>query len=289
MTGLLAACLAAACLLLAGRGAVMLVVPPDASSFAAQAPPSPALVERAVLAVGAPVARVLARWDRPYRRWVARLLADAGRRDMSVDAFAARQAGTAVLTLAVVLWSGLLGMQALAASVLLVVPVVPLAALWREAGRRQARIERDLAPFLELMAVLLTSGLTFRHALARVVPRLRGPLEEELRLFLAQLEFGWTPDDALADLDRRSSAPTVSRLVATARQNLALGVPVGQVLTELADDVRSDAVVSLKLRAQRAADQAALVLVFLALPGSLGIAMTVVLNDALDTFSGFTP
>lgn len=240
-----------------------------------------ALVRR----LGAGPIRLLGRRADAYRVVVARLLADAGRRGTSPEEFVQTHAGLSVLG------TGAAGLTVLAlgplpAALVLVVTVgVSPVRLWREARRRQAAVERALPAFLELMGVLLAAGLTFRHALARIVARSDGPLAEEMQTVLTQLEFGWTPDDALADLLRRSSAPTMKRLVTSARQNLALGVPIATVLSDLAQDVRAEYVVALRIRAQRAVDRASVVLVLMVLPAMLGLAGTILLSEALDVIA----
>ena len=61
------------------------------------------------------------------------------------------------------------------------------------------------------------------------------------------------------------------------------GLEIAQKLVRaLPEDVRAEAAVDLKLRAQRAADRGALLLVFLVLPGVVGICIGILLSEAID-------
>ncbi len=222
-----------------------------------------------------------------YRAVVGRWLAEAGQTSStSVERFTETYAGIVILGVVAVAWFGLLeqlttGFMVLAATLLL----SPLR-LRREGKARQVQIERDLPWFLELMAVLLSSGLTFRHALARVTSHSPGPLSDEMAHLLVQLEFGYTPKDALETLLERSSAPTLRRLVTLVRQNDELGIPIAAALGTIADDVRAEANLTFRQRAEAAGVRASMVLVLLALPAAMVMGFSVFLADVIQTVQG---
>lgn len=241
--------------------------------------------QRVIRYLGRPFATILLpRWG-AYARTVSRWLTNSGRsRETTVEAFTETHIGLIVMSGVVMMWFSALGLLRLGVVVLMIGAITPIVRLASAARNRQAEIERDMPAFLELMAILLASGLTFRHALTRVTARLEGPLSEEMAQLLNELEFGHTPRDALDGLLERSSAGTVKRLVASVRQNDDLGVPIADTLSHMAEDVRAESVVNLKIKAQRAADRAAVVLVFLSVPGALGITLSVIASEALDNF-----
>ena len=154
--------------------------------------------------------------------------------------------------------------QPLAALALLILgSVVPTLRLRAAARRRQHAIELSAPGMLELIAVLVSAGLTFRHALGRVTERTAGPLGAEMEALLTQMEFGWSPESALADLLHRCSAPTIVRLAVVARQSVELGAPIAESLLALADDARLNFVVQLRIRAERLAVRGVAVLMVL--------------------------
>ncbi len=245
------------------------------------------LGDRTLAALGRPFLGLLAtRWGRSYCARLDRWLLDAGRaKESTPQAEAQMQLGHVVLFSLVLAAFLSLGHPWIGLTFWVIGIVRPPARLARDASGRQSQIERDMPLFLELMAVLIASGHTFRFALDRVSGRLDGPLADEVRLFLNQLEFGYTPRDALKDLVRRSSAPTVRRMAAAIRQNSELGAPISNTLAEVAEDVRAEIIINFKLRAERAATRAGLVLVFVALPGVLGVTLVVVVGEALTNLS----
>jgi Flp pilus assembly protein TadB len=160
-----------------------------------------------------------------------------------------------------------IGMRWSALAVLMIGAVGPTLRLRAAARRRQHAIEVAAPGMLELLAVLVAAGLTFRHALARVTERTGGALGDEMRVLLTHMEFGWSPERALADLVHRCSAPTVVRLSVVARQSIELGAPIADSLLALADDARLNYVVQLRVRAERTAVRGvALLMLFAVVP-----------------------
>ena len=191
-------------------------------------------------------------------------------------------AGTAAFAAVLGLLVLVLGHPGMGLLLVLVGVLAPALQLRTAAARRQAQIERAVPGLLELMATLIRAGLTFRHALARVTERTTGALGEEMRVLLVQLDFGWSPEQALADLVHRSSAPTMVRLSVTARQSLTLGAPIASALLALADDARLTYVVRLRQRAEQLVVRGIVLLVALTLLPFAGLLVTVVLAVGLE-------
>ncbi|MGF1647265.1 MAG: type II secretion system F family protein [Kineosporiaceae bacterium] len=277
--------LAAATVVVAVVGATLVRDPGPLNSLKVAGADRSRPLDRAVRFLGRPPATLVVGRVRAYRALVSRWLVKSGQgASVPVAVFAERHLGLVVVSLGGLAWLAALEFARFGLVLVLAAAVLPVLQLGSEVRRRQSLMERDMPPFLELMSILLASGLTFRHALSRVSSRLTGPLGEEMRLLLNQLEFGYTPRDAFQDLVERSSAPTVKRVVATVRQNYDLGVPVARALSDIAEDVRAESVVTIKIAAQNAGTRAGLVLVFLTLPAVLGVMLTVLIATAIDTF-----
>lgn len=162
----------------------------------------------------------------------------------------------------------------------------PATSLRSAAQKRQREIEEAAPAMLELLATLIGAGLTFRHALVRVVERTGGALGDEMRTLLIQMEFGWSPEGALADLTRRCSAPTVVRLAVSARQSIELGAPIVEALQALADDARQQFVVRLRIRAEQLVSRGVAVMYVMALVPFLALLLSVLFTIAAEEFSG---
>ncbi|MGL5809480.1 MAG: type II secretion system F family protein [Nocardioides sp.] len=176
---------------------------------------------------------------------------NAGRSKGAVAGVVEANAGLAMIGLVATMALLVLGMPYLALVVAALGVAQPTLRLRMVARRRQHAIEVAAPGMLELIAVLVSAGLTFRHALDRVTERTRGPLGEEMRTLLIQIDFGWSPESALADLVNRCSAPTILRLAVVARQSIEIGAPISEALLALADDARMNFVVQLRVRAER--------------------------------------
>lgn len=236
-------------------------------------------VERALGRIGRlllrPLPRTAARVQSVFRTWLLNSGGD-GRTARRVLELSVGLAGVAV-TVAMVL--ALTGRIELAVLVLLVGTLLRPLRLSMAASRRQQQIERAAPATLELLAVLITAGLTFRHALSRVSERAHGPLGDELDTLLLQMEIGWSPEQAVAALTDRCSAPTIVRMALSARQSMELGSPIAEALTSLADDARTNYVVTLRTRAERNVVKGTAALIVLTMP-AFAVLTLVVLGAA---------
>jgi tight adherence protein C len=105
--------------------------------------------------------------------------------------------------------------------------------------RRHARIERECADMIDLLAITVQSGLGLDQALKVTSERLDGPLSDEVRLMLNEVRVGLGRPEALKRLAERAPTPTVRSFTRSMSQSESMGVSIGQTLKALAVDART--------------------------------------------------
>lgn len=142
--------------------------------------------------------------------------------------------------------------------------VAPTVVLDRRARERQDAIRRTLPEALDLMAISVQAGVGLEQAVAVVAERLPGPLGEELKRFLNEVQLGLSRRDALLSLRDRTDCDDLSTFILSLLQADALGIAVGEVLKTQAAEIRAK-------RRQRARERAAKAPVRLLFPLIFGI------------------
>jgi tight adherence protein C len=228
---------------------------------------------------------LLARMGDERREAVRRRLDLAGRPGgMTVERYAELKAALLAVAAALALWLALLG--ALWAAVFALVAAWFGIDSWlARAGRiRQARLERDLPDFIDVLAITVRAGTGYRVALERVARSLTGPVSEEIISTLRQMDLGATRREAFEGLRARNASPTLDSFVAAQLQAEELGVPLADSLASIAADTRRTAAQAARRRAQRAAPRITLIGVGLLLPATM-----LLIAVGLYIASGFDP
>jgi tight adherence protein C len=114
---------------------------------------------------------------------------------------------------------------------------LPFAIDQRVRGRRD-KIVAGLPTVLDLLTLSIEAGMSFDHALQRLVKRLHGPLIDELSVMLRDIQLGTSRAHALTALAERVDAREVSSFVRALNQADRLGVPLAQMLRTQAEDLR---------------------------------------------------
>jgi tight adherence protein C len=144
-------------------------------------------------------------------------------------------------------WLSLLGACACLALLVLLRPLDPVGALlglavaaaglfgprlWLNlrVQRRQQEVTLALPDLLDRLAFGLQAGLGFDVVLRRVSPSFPGPLGEELRRTIHDLDLGWRRDQAMDGLVRNTGSQDVRAFVAAVRQAEILGTPLAEAL-----------------------------------------------------------
>jgi tight adherence protein C len=139
----------------------------------------------------------------------------------------------------------------------------------RRAQRRQSRIAAAVPDLVELLLATTEAGLSPSVALQRSAEALSGPLGDEVRASVRQVELGTAWHQAIANLVDRTQVESLRALAVALNRSQRLGSGVGVTLRWLADDLRSER----RLRAEEETRKAPLKmlfpLVFLVLPAFL--------------------
>lgn len=146
--------------------------------------------------------------------------------------------------------------------------------IWLAVRRRRDEIERTLPDFLDVLAVVVSSGLGFRQALERVSTIYTGPWSDEIRVALRQMDVGMSRRDAFDQLRRRNRSDQVSQFVTALQQGEELGAPIARTLLQIAQDMRRTEAQNARRRAARTVPRATGVITTLLVPATMILLMT---------------
>src|SRR3954470_684051 len=130
--------------------------------------------------------------------------------------------------------------------------LAPLTIVRRRARMRLARIDYELPELVDLLVVTLEAGLGFSGSMQIAAERFGGPLGDELRLALQEQTMGLPADQAMANMLARADTDGMRSFVRSIRQGESLGVSIGQIMRNLADEMRSRRRALAEERAQKA-------------------------------------
>jgi len=128
----------------------------------------------------------------------------------------------------------------------------PVMFVRRRARSRLERIDYELPELVDLLVVTVESGLGFAGSMQIAAERFSGPLGDELRLALQEQSMGLSNDEALANLLGRVDTDGMRSFVRSVRQGESLGVSIGQIMRNLADEMRKRRQAAAEARAQKA-------------------------------------
>jgi tight adherence protein C len=131
---------------------------------------------------------------------------------------------------------------------------------------RRDQIERSLPDLIDLLVVTIEAGLSFNQGLRLASNRLGGPLAQELRLTLQEQNMGLTLGESLVHLQERAETTGVRAFVRAMVQGESLGVSTGQIMRNLAEEMRKRRKAAAEERAQKAPVKMLFPLLFLIFP-----------------------
>jgi tight adherence protein C len=161
---------------------------------------------------------------------------------------------------------------------------LPLLFIHRRAKQRALEIEREVPNVIDQIVVSLEAGTGFSAALQTSADRLGGPLGEELRLALQEQRMGASLTESLQQLRERVESANLQSFVRAVVQGERLGVSIGQVMRDLAVDMRKRRRQMAEEQAQKTPVKLLLPLVFLILPT---IFIVVLVPPLLSMLNGF--
>jgi tight adherence protein C len=143
---------------------------------------------------------------------------------------------------------------------------IPLILVRRRATSRALEIEREVPNLIDQIVVMLEAGVSFSSSLQISAERLKGALGREMRLALQEQRMGASLTDSLNHLRERVESSNLKSFARAVVQGERLGVSIGQVMRDLAIEMRKRRRQMAEERAQKTPVKLLLPLVFLILP-----------------------
>jgi tight adherence protein C len=143
---------------------------------------------------------------------------------------------------------------------------VPNIALDRRAKSRVTQIDRDMPELVDLLIVTIEAGVGFSGAMQHASGRVVGPLGDELRLTTQENRMGLSTAECLSNMMARVDSPSMRSFVRSILQGEQLGVSIGQIMRNLASEMRKRRRATAEERAQKAPIKMLFPLVFLVFP-----------------------
>ena len=160
----------------------------------------------------------------------------------------------------------------------------PVIIISRRARLRTERIDYELPELIDLLVVTLEAGLSFLASLHLAAERLTGPLGVELRLTLQEQRMGLGVNDSLENMLRRCETPSLRTFVRSVIQGESLGVSTGQIMRNLALEMRKRRRALAEERAQKAPTKMLFPLIFLIFPAMFVVLLGPVYWTISETF-----
>ena len=107
-----------------------------------------------------------------------------------------------------------------------------------ERDKRQASMQTDVADTIDQLTICVEAGLGFDAALARVAATTEGPLTDELRHTISDIQAGVPRPQALRTLSDRTQIVEIRQLVTALLQAQKHGVPMAETLRVQSAEIR---------------------------------------------------
>jgi tight adherence protein C len=163
--------------------------------------------------------------------------------------------------------------------------MAPSFVLGRQVRTRREDIDYAMPELIDLLVVILEAGVAFSAATRIAADRIGGPLGDELRLTIQEQNLGLSTLDALQNWMERCDTPAVSTFVRAMVQGERLGISIGQILRNLALEMRKRRRAAAEERAHKAAIKILFPLALLIFPAMFVIILGPALYQIFDTLS----
>ena len=158
--------------------------------------------------------------------------------------------------------------------------------LARRLKERYHEIDKALPDLIDLLVVTVEAGIGFVGSLRMAAEQLDGPLAQELRLTLQEQNMGRSTTEALAGLMQRADTPGIRSFVRAIVQGELLGVSIGQILRNLASEMRKKRKAKAEEQAQKAPIKMLFPLVLLIFPAMFVVLLLPALISIKNTLGG---
>src|SRR3954451_21732054 len=129
---------------------------------------------------------------------------------------------------------------------------LPMTLVRRRARARLDRVDYELPELVDVLVVTVESGMGFSGSLQIAAERFSGPLGDELRLAMQEQAMGLPTDQSLVNMLDRCETDGMRSFVRSIRQGESLGVSIGQIMRDLAAEMRNRRRSLAEERAQKA-------------------------------------
>ena len=160
--------------------------------------------------------------------------------------------------------------------------VLPMFVVDSRAKKRREQIERGLPDLIDLLVVTLEAGLSFPQSLRLSATKIREPLSSEVRLTLQEQNMGLTLVEALENLLARVDTPGVRMFSRSIAQGESMGVSTGQIMRNLALELRKRQRAAVEERAQKAPVKILFPILFLIMPALFIVLLLPVMITVMD-------
>jgi tight adherence protein C len=164
--------------------------------------------------------------------------------------------------------------------------IMPERLLRDRATQRLNEIDYQLPELIDLLVVTVEAGLGFVGSLQTAASRIKGPLGQELRLTLQEQNMGLSIQEALMHMLNRVDTPSMRSFVRSIVQGETLGVSIGQIMRDLAQEMRRRRRATAQERAQKAPIKILFPLVLLIFPAMFVVLLGPALLLFLKAFGG---
>jgi tight adherence protein C len=132
---------------------------------------------------------------------------------------------------------------------------------------RQAQVLRAMPFIVDLLALSTEAGLDFVGAIGKVVEKAKpSPLVEEFGQLLKEMKVGASRQEALREMASRIAMPQVNSFVAILISADQMGAPIGKILRQQSDQIRSERMIRAEKAGAAAAQKVMLPMVLFIVP-----------------------
>jgi tight adherence protein C len=115
---------------------------------------------------------------------------------------------------------------------------MPARILRERARRRLDEIDYQLPELIDLLVVTIEAGLGFVGSMQMASGRVSGPLGQEIQLTLQEQSMGLSIQEAMLNMLDRCDTASMRSFVRSIVQGESLGVSIGQIMRDLAQEMR---------------------------------------------------
>lgn len=162
--------------------------------------------------------------------------------------------------------------------------VLPIAYVDHRIRVRHDLIERSLPDLIDLIVVTLEAGLSFPQSMKMAAARVHGPLSQEMRITLQEQNMGLTMTEALNHLQERADTGGIRLFARSVIQGEQLGISIGQIMRNLAIEMRKRRRAYAEERAQKAPVKMLFPMIILIFPSIFIVLLVPVIIQIIDTF-----